>query len=127
MRTGNSHPRLLDLLAPQRGSDRNADLRFCIRSRLDRASLCLIFFLFLFNGSRAWTQSPASTTSGTPTSNAAAPQNPAPNPAQQKPDRVTTTVVVHGEVKDDYLSDDASAASFDNTPLSETPLSVTDV
>jgi iron complex outermembrane receptor protein len=35
--------------------------------------------------------------------------------------------VVHGEVKDDYLSDAASAASFDNTPLSETPLSVTDV
>ena len=26
-------------------------------------------------------------------------------PPAQKPDRVTTTVVVHGEVKDDYLSD----------------------
>jgi iron complex outermembrane receptor protein len=34
---------------------------------------------------------------------------------------------VHGEVKDDYLSDAASAGSLDNTPLSETPLSVTDV
>jgi iron complex outermembrane receptor protein len=48
-------------------------------------------------------------------------------PAQQKPDRVTTTVVVHGEVKDDYLSDPRTAASFDDTPIAETPLSVTDV
>ena len=46
---------------------------------------------------------------------------------QQKPDRVTTTVVVHGEVKDDYLSDAGTAGSLDNTPIRETPLSVTDV
>ena len=45
----------------------------------------------------------------------------------QKPDRVTTTVVVHGEVKDDYLSDPRTAASLDGTPLQETPLSVTSV
>ena len=45
----------------------------------------------------------------------------------QKPDRVTTTVVVHGEVKDDYLSDPRTAASLDGTSLQETPLSVTSV
>ena len=45
----------------------------------------------------------------------------------QKPDRVTTTVVVHGEVKDDYLSDPRNAASLDGTPIQETPLSVTSV
>lgn len=37
---------------------------------------------------------------------------------------MTTTVIVHGEVKDDYLSDAGSNANLDNTPLSETPLSV---
>jgi len=45
----------------------------------------------------------------------------------QKPDRVTTTVVVHGEVKDDYLSDPRTAASLDDTPLKDLPLSVTSV
>src|SRR5579859_211934 len=45
----------------------------------------------------------------------------------QRPDRVTTTVVVHGEVKDDYISDPRTAASLDNTPLQETPLAVTSV
>jgi iron complex outermembrane recepter protein len=54
------------------------------------------------------------------------PQSPDPHPAQ-KPDRVTTTVVVHGEVKDDYASDPRTAASLDETPLQETPLSVTSV
>jgi iron complex outermembrane recepter protein len=53
-------------------------------------------------------------------------QKPDPRPVQ-KPDRVTTTVVVHGEVKDDYLSDPRTAASLDGTPLQETPLSVTSV
>jgi iron complex outermembrane receptor protein len=47
--------------------------------------------------------------------------------SQQKPDRVTTTVVVHGDVKDNYLSDAATAGSLDNTPIRETPLSVTAV
>lgn len=42
----------------------------------------------------------------------------------QKPDRVTTTVVVHGEVKDDYLSSSPSSASLDNLPLQETPQAV---
>jgi len=48
-------------------------------------------------------------------------------PPAQKPDRVTTTVVVHGEVKDDYLSDPRTAASLDGASLQETPLSVTSV
>ena len=45
----------------------------------------------------------------------------------QKTDRITTTVVVHGEVKDDYASDPRTSASLDGTPLQETPLSVTSV
>ncbi|HVZ84659.1 MAG TPA: TonB-dependent siderophore receptor [Terracidiphilus sp.] len=39
--------------------------------------------------------------------------------------RVTTTVEVHGEVKNDYLSGAGTAASLDNLPLVETPVSVT--
>jgi iron complex outermembrane receptor protein len=51
-------------------------------------------------------------------------QQDTPQKTQQKPDRVTTTVVVHGEVKDDYLSNSRSGASLDNLPLKETPQAV---
>ena len=46
---------------------------------------------------------------------------------QQALPRVTTTVEVHGEVKDDYLSGTTAAGSLDGTLLRETPLSVTAV
>ncbi len=52
-------------------------------------------------------------------------QKPSTDPSQQKPGRVTTTVVVHGDVKEDYLNDAGTAGSLDNTPIRETPLSVT--
>jgi iron complex outermembrane recepter protein len=45
----------------------------------------------------------------------------------QKPTRVTTTVVVHGEVKDDYLSDPILAGSLDGALLKDTPLAVSTV
>ncbi len=54
-------------------------------------------------------------------------QEPKPDTSRQMPGRVTTTVVVHGEVKDNYLSDAGTAGSLDNTPIRETPLSVTAV
>jgi outer membrane receptor for ferric coprogen and ferric-rhodotorulic acid len=43
---------------------------------------------------------------------------------QQIP-RVTTTVVVHGEVKDDYLPDAVTVGTLDGATLKETPLSAT--
>ncbi len=46
--------------------------------------------------------------------------------AQQLP-RVTTTVEVHGQVKDDYLSGTTTAGSLDGTLVKETPLSITTV
>src|SRR5271157_3650021 len=59
----------------------------------------------------------AQTQSDTRASTAQSPQ------AQELP-RVTTTVVVHGEVENDYLSDGMTAGSLDGTLLKETPLSV---
>jgi iron complex outermembrane receptor protein len=53
-------------------------------------------------------------------------QNP-PATAQEKPQRVTTTVVVHGQVKDDYFSDSATAGNLDGTLIKDAPLSVTAV
>jgi iron complex outermembrane receptor protein len=59
-------------------------------------------------------------------------QNPAPTAATQKPappnstqqiQRVTTTVVVHGEVKDDYLPDAVTVGTLDGATLGQTPLS----
>jgi len=60
-------------------------------------------------------QSPAATGQAT---NAA-------KPTAQQVQPVTTTIVVHGEVKDDYLSDAISVGTLDGTTLKETPLSVT--
>jgi hypothetical protein len=37
--------------------------------------------------------------------------------AAQQPQRVTTTVVVHGEVKDDYLSDAVTVGNLDGATL----------
>ncbi len=39
--------------------------------------------------------------------------------------RVTTTVVVHGEVKDDYLPDTVTVGNLEGAALKDTPLSVT--
>jgi iron complex outermembrane receptor protein len=48
----------------------------------------------------------------------------APKPAQPV-QRVTTTVVVHGEVKDDYLPEAVTVGTLDGAALAETPLSAT--
>ena len=47
-----------------------------------------------------------------------------PDKANQPLPRVTTTVVVHENVKDDYLSNSITTGTLDNAPLAETPLSV---
>ena len=49
---------------------------------------------------------------------------PKPEAAQQVP-RVTTTVVVHGSVKDDYLPDGVTVGTLDGATLKDTPLSAT--
>ena len=61
-----------------------------------------------------------------------APQNPAPAPqaneqtpapAQQKLAPVTTTVIVHGEVEDNYLPQSVTVGTLGGEPLKEAPLS----
>ena len=52
-------------------------------------------------------------------------QNPAPapqnsqTPAQQKPAPVTTTVIVHGEIEDNYLPESVTVGTLDGAPLRE--------
>ncbi|MGD0893865.1 MAG: TonB-dependent siderophore receptor [Terracidiphilus sp.] len=46
-------------------------------------------------------------------------------PAGQQLPPVTTTVVVHGETKDNYLPDAVTVGTLDGAPLTETPLSAT--
>ena len=55
------------------------------------------------------------------------PQSNETQPPAAKLPRVTTTVEVHGEVKDDYLSGTTTAGSLDGISLKETPLSVSAV
>jgi iron complex outermembrane receptor protein len=57
------------------------------------------------------------------TQNSSPAQNPA--PAQQKPAPVTTTVVVHGEIEDNYLPQSVTVGTLDGAPLQQTPLSAT--
>jgi iron complex outermembrane receptor protein len=63
------------------------------------------------------------------TANGAQTQNPttpdAAKPAGQKLPPVTTTVVVHGETKDNYLPDAVTVGTLDGATLTETPLSAT--
>ena len=94
------------------------------RSRLRHGSRWIIVSLLAMAGSFCWAQSTTPEASDSQTPNAPTPQVSPANASQQKPDRVTTTVVVHGEVKDDYLSDAATSAGLDNLPVRETPLSV---
>jgi len=56
---------------------------------------------------------------------AAATQTPEPPKPAQQIQRVTTTVVVHGEVKDDYLPEAVTVGTLDGATLAETPLSAT--
>jgi iron complex outermembrane receptor protein len=67
----------------------------------------------------------ASAQSATPASPAQPPaaQNPAATASQIQP--VTTTVVVHGEVKDDYLPDTITVGTLNGATLQQSPLSAT--
>ena len=85
---------------------------------LRRASIARAFLLAccLGAGGFGYAQSPATTP--------AQPGDAARPPAQQV-QSVTTTVVVHGEVKDDYLPDAVSVGTLDGATLKEMPLSAT--
>jgi iron complex outermembrane receptor protein len=69
----------------------------------------------------AWAQSTAATPSDTSNQTGTSDQA----SAQQKPARVTTTIVVHGEVKDDYLPETVTVGTLDGATLQQAPLSAT--
>jgi iron complex outermembrane recepter protein len=84
------------------------------------AAIALLAFGILLQG-KAYSQSasePAQSAAQT-----GAPQNS--GGAGQAVPPVTTTVVVHGDVKDDYLPQTVTAGTLDGAPLGETPLSIT--
>jgi iron complex outermembrane receptor protein len=76
-------------------------------------------FAFCVAALCAMPKSPAQTPANAPS----ATSNPA--PPQEKPARVTTTVVVHGEVKDNYLPESVTVGTLDSATLQQTPLSAT--
>jgi iron complex outermembrane recepter protein len=65
-----------------------------------------------------YAQSPATTNPISQTADAA-------TPAKQQLQPVTTTVVVHGEVKDDYLPESVTVGTLDGEALKDAPLSAT--
>ena len=85
----------------------------------------MVFFCMAVSR-RAFAQGPAQ--SGTAQAPAKSPQTAGTSssavPTRHVP-RVTTTVVVHGDVKDDYLPDTVTVGTLDGAPLKETPLSAT--
>jgi iron complex outermembrane receptor protein len=102
-------------------------------SSLFRRAHCALVSTFLLTSFVALAlhaQTAQSNSSSAMQTNAA--QNPAPDSqtnaqspsaAQQKPARVTTTVVVHGEVEDNYLSESVTVGTLDGAELRNAPLS----
>ena len=106
---------------------------FSIRAShaLVRASLTTVCLAFALSGRMC-----AQTGSHPPADSSAATQTNASNPApdsqtnaqgpdaaQQKPGRVTTTVIVHGEVEDNYLPESVTVGTLDGGELKNAPLS----
>ncbi len=102
---------MLDLAANRRASSRS-----CAASCGTLAKV-LALVCWLAPGARGLPQSPAQTPANQP----ASAQKPA--PAQEKLPRVTTTVVVHGETKDDYLPEMVTVGTLDGATLEQAPLS----
>jgi iron complex outermembrane receptor protein len=101
---------------------RNLFQSFVARDSLLKAlvlACCLAVSAGAFSQSTApgANQAPANAPQATVAANSAA-------SAQQAP-RVTTTVVVKGDVKDDYLPDTVTVGTLDGASLMETPLSAT--
>jgi len=92
------------------------------RRRVCGAALTLAWCMSAALCALAQNATPASTTSGQ-AADAARPG--ATNSATQQIQPVTTTVVVHGETKDNYLPDAVTVGTLDGATLAETPLSAT--
>jgi iron complex outermembrane recepter protein len=78
------------------------------------ALLAWLMSAAICGNSQCATPSPATAQANDPT-----------KPAAQQVKPVTTTIVVHGETKDDYLADALSVGTLDGATLKETPLSAT--
>jgi len=90
---------------------------------LASARSCGIACAFLFALSwciiAAGAQTPAAAPQASPASQSTA------SVSQQKPARVTTTVVVHGETKDNYLPESVTLGTLGSEPLQSAPVSAT--
>jgi len=105
-------------LLTRRLGDRDWLMRHCAQreeQRAARVALRLLFCVALSAGAMAQNAPPANPPASSPTS----------NPAQgtQQIQRVTTTVLVHGETKDDYLPEAVTVGTLDGATLQETPVS----
>ena len=104
---------MLDLAANRRASSRS-----CAASCGTLAKV-LALVCWLAPGARGLPQKPG-TDAREPTC-----QCPETRAGQQKLPRVTTTVVVHGETKDDYLPETVTVGTLDGATLEQAPLSAT--
>ena len=95
----------------------NADAGLASTVSLGRSALGAILACCLTASVGSYAQAPAANSSQ-PVTTPKAPLAP-----PQAVPRVTTTVVVHGEVKDDYLPDSVTVGTLDGATLAETPLS----
>ena len=96
---------------------RNPSSPFSRTSSLLASAFLLICCLAVSSAAQTVTQAPQNL--------APAPQanEQTPAPAHEKPPPVTTTVIVHGEVEDNYLPQSLTAGTLGGEPLKEAPLS----
>jgi iron complex outermembrane receptor protein len=107
---------MLELEAAVTASIPSQSIASADSARDELRALALMFACLLGTSLGAFSQS-ATPTNTTPQAGA--------KPATQQMQPVTTTVIVHGEVKDDYLPDTVEVGTLDGATLKETPLSAT--
>ena len=108
---------MLELAAA--ASKRTPSQPFAIARSARNCSRALVLMLFCCLGGSLFATSQSAAPANTPPAQNAA------KPAAQQIQPVTTTVIVHGEAKDDYLPGAVSVGTLDGATLKEMPLSAT--
>jgi len=101
-------------------ADRRSSFSRRSRHALAKAFLLAVCLALLFPAQLSAQATPPPPT-GSSSATQATTQNP--SPAQQKPAPVTTTVIVHGEVEDNYLPESITVGTLDGAELKNTPFS----
>jgi len=90
-----------------------------------KAPACVLLDCFAWIFLPCFCLAPSTAQTAPPSPSPSTQNSPNLTPAPQKPAPVTTTVVVHGEMQDNYLPESLTVGTLNGAPLMEAPLSAT--